>query len=50
MLYILIRVCYNIIVEGKEVINMERLIQELKNLREAVVMLTEVIEELMNKF
>lgn len=29
---------------------MERLIQELKNLREAVVMLTEVIEELMNKF
>lgn len=50
MLYILIRVCYNIIVEGKEVINMERLIQELKNLREAVVMLTEVIEELINKF
>lgn len=29
---------------------MERLIQELKNLREAVVMLTEVIEELINKF
>lgn len=50
MLYILIRICNNIIVEGKEVINMERLIQELKNLREAVVMLTEVIEELINKF